>query len=98
MGEQSLPSVTRRLAPSVGWSPRGVWEASFVNECFCCENTELSRGNEVSGEEFTAPASVLFSCVGSMGTHTRIARVCFYVSVWGNQDGYVGIIFPLLLN
>lgn len=78
--------------------PGRLWESSFFNECFCCENTELSCRNGVSGEEFTAPAGVLFSCVGSTCTHTHVGRVCFYISVWGIQYRHVGVIFLLLLN
>lgn len=78
--------------------PGGLWEAPFFNECFCCENTEFSCQNGVSGEEFAAPASVLFSHAGSVCTHAHVARLCFYISVWGDQDRYVGIVFSLLLN
>lgn len=71
----------------VGHPDGGLWEASsFFKECFCYEDTELSCEVGVSGEQFTAPASVLFSCIGSMCMHTHLARVCFYISARGNQD------------
>lgn len=86
-GQTGRPWASRAccLAPhallhqSVGHAG-GPWEASFWNECFCCENAELSCQNGVAGEERTAPAGVLFSGVGSTCMHTRVARVCFYVS------------------
>lgn len=46
----------------------------FFNECFCCENTKLSCQNGVSGEEFAAPASMLFS--------SRVCAVCARTHVW----------------
>lgn len=41
-------------------TPVGSGEASFFNECFCCENTGVEPD---FGEEFTVPASMLFPCV-----------------------------------
>lgn len=58
MDEQIPLSGIPCLALSVG-HPRGQWEASFFNECFCCENTGVETD---FGEELTAPASMLCSC------------------------------------
>lgn len=59
MDEQIPLSGIPCLAPSVG-HPSGQWEASFFNECFCCENTGVEPD---FGEEFTVPASMLCPCV-----------------------------------